>query len=305
MAEQTINQSRPITFTGRDGLRLHAECYEASGNRRPVLCLAGLTRNGRDFRKLAQALSSGADARPVYTLDSRGRGLSEFDRNWKNYSIPVEMQDVVDFTTIAGLHGATVIGTSRGGLIAMVLAAVQPSILGAVVLNDIGPVIERHGLTRIAGYVGRTPLPGTWDEAARMVAGMNQRSFPAVPAEVWAEFARGLFNDKDGRPAPGYDPKLGRILSVKDGPVPQLWPQFAGLGRLPMLVIRGENSDILSPETFAEMQARHPDCAALTVAGEGHAPLLMDNRSIGAIRQFLSAVDGGEKVAARDFAATA
>ena len=294
---------RLITFSARDGLRLHAECYEAAAsNRRPVLCLAGLTRNGRDFRDLALALSGGQEPRRVYTLDSRGRGLSESDRDWKNYSIPVEMQDVIDFAALTGLHGATVIGTSRGGLIAMVLAAAQPSILGAVVLNDIGPVIERDGLSRIAGYVGRMPLPGSWAEAGEIVAGMNRRNFPAVSPEQWERVAHAWFNEQDGRPARGYDPKLGRSISVKDGPVPELWEQFAALGDLPLLAIRGENSDILSAATFAQMQKRHPDCALIDVPGEGHAPLLMDGRSIGAIARFLSAVDAGERVGGRDFA---
>ena len=306
MAEQSISHIRPITFTSRDGLALHAQCYDApSSPRPPVLCLAGLTRNGRDFHDLAMALSTGPNARRVYTLDSRGRGLSQYDREWRNYTIPIEMHDVIDFATVTGLHGATVIGTSRGGLIAMVLAAIQPTILRAVVLNDIGPVIERDGLSRIAGYVGRMPLPGSWAEAADIVAGMNQRGFPAIPKEQWIEIARAWFNESDGRPARGYDPNLGRTMSVKDGPAPTLWPQFEALGALPLLVIRGENSDILSAATVKEMQSRHADCSVLDVPGEGHAPFLKDNRSIGAITRFIAAVDSGERVADRDFTARA
>ena len=292
-----------IDFSARDGLRLHARRYDAHDKRRrPVLCLAGLTRNGRDFHDLAVALCSGSDGRTVYALDSRGRGSSAWDPDWKNYAIPVEMHDVIDFTTSTGLHGATIVGTSRGGLIAMVLAAAQPATIGAVVLNDIGPVIEREGLSRIAGYVGRTPLPATWAEAATQVAGMSRSAFPGVPAELWADVAHQWFNDKDGRPAPGYDPKIGKAVSVQDGPIPALWPQFMALAGKPMLVVRGETSDILSAATMAEMQMRHPDCATLTVPGQGHAPLLKDSRTNGAIRQFLTAVDAGEQVASRDFA---
>ena len=306
MPEQTPPRPRSIAFAARDGLRLAGACYEAAASTRPpVLCLPGLTRNGRDFHDLAQALSSGADPRAVYTLDSRGRGLSEFDRDWKNYTVLVEMHDVIDFAAVTGLHDATVIGTSRGGLIAMLLAAAQPSILGAVVLNDIGPVIERDGLSRIAGYVGRMPLPGSWQEAGDIVASMDRRAFPAVPSEQWESVARARFNEKDGRPARGYDPNLARTFSAKDGPVPELWPQFAALGRHPLLVIRGENSDILSAATLAEMQQRHSDCAAFIVPGEGHAPLLKDARSIRAIQRFLAAVDGGEKVAGRDLGSAA
>ena len=302
MADGGHGGIRKIEFSARDGLRLHGECHLAPGTRRPVLCLAGLTRNGRDFNDLAAALSTGPDARCVYTLDSRGRGLSDSDPDWKNYTIAVEMQDVIDFAIVTGLHAATVIGTSRGGLIAMVLAAAQPTLLGAVVLNDIGPVIERDGLARIAGYVGRMPLPGSWKEAAEIVAGMSRRSFPHLPMEVWADVARAWFNEKDGRPVRGYDPNLSRTLSVKDGPVPELWPQFAALGKLPLMVIRGEHSDILSAATQSQMKARHDNCSTLLVPGEGHAPLLKDARSITAIQRFLLAADRGEPVGSRDFA---
>lgn len=294
---------KSIAVSARDGLRLHARCYEAPGSRRPpVLCLAGLTRNSRDFHHLAVALSTGPQARTVWALDSRGRGHSERDRNWRNYTIPNEAQDVIDLAVVAGLHGATIIGTSRGGLIAMVLAAAQPAIIGAVVLNDIGPVIERDGLARIAGYVGRMPVPATWQEAAEIVAGMSRRQFPDVTPDRWALVARAWYNDNDGRPVAGYDRAIARSVSVTAAPIPALWPQFLGLASVPMLAIRGENSDILSAATLAEMQRRHPDCATLLVPREGHAPLLMDRLSITAIGQFLAAVDVGDRVAGRDFA---
>ena len=301
MSEQDPTAGRSLFFSARDGLKLHARVYEAPATRAPpVLCLAGLTRNSRDFRDLALALSRGPGARTVYALDCRGRGLSEHDRDWRNYSIPVEMQDVIDLATVAGLHGATVIGTSRGGLIAMVLAAAQPTIIGAVVLNDIGPVIEHDGLVRISGYVGRTPLPGSWTEAAQIVAGMNRRAFPAVPDELWETVAHAWFNEKDGRPARGYDPGIGRTLSVKDGAIPQLWPQFMALAQVPVLVVRGEHSDILSAGTAEEMLRRHPNCAAITVPGQGHAPLLMDELSVSAIQHFIAAAEAGERFGGGD-----
>ena len=291
-----------ITFSARDGLRLHARCYEAPGSLRPpVLCLAGLTRNSRDFQDLAVALSTGPRARTVWALDSRGRGLSEHDRDWRNYSVPVEAQDVIDLAIVAGLHGASVIGTSRGGLIAMVLAAAQPTIIGAVVLNDIGPVIEHDGLARIAGYVSRMPVPGSWQEATEIVAGMSRRHFPDVTGEQWDQVARAWFNDRDGRPVAGYDAAIGRSISVTATPIPALWPQFIALAGVPMLAIRGETSDILGAHTLAEMQRRHPDCATLLVPREGHAPLLKDRRSLDTIGRFLTAVEAGERVAGRDF----
>jgi pimeloyl-ACP methyl ester carboxylesterase len=290
-----------IFFTAHDGLKLYARHYAAPGSRlRPVLCLAGLTRNSRDFHDLATALSKGAHARPVYTLDYRGRGYSEHDLDWKNYAIPIEMLDVQDFITLAGLHHAALVGTSRGGLIAMVLAAAQPTTIGAVVLNDIGPVIERTGMLRIAGYVGRTPRTATWQEATDFVASMNRRAFPAVPDAQWEEVARQWFNEKNGRPAAGYDPKLAKSISVRDGPAPELWPQFMALTHAPLLVIRGETSDLLSQETVRQMCTRHPNCTALTVPGQGHAPLLKDEPTLAAIARFLVEVDAGRPVAGKD-----
>jgi len=287
---------REIFFTSRDGLKLHARHYFAGfddrSGRRPVLCLPGLTRNGRDFHAIALALSqTETKPRDVYTLDSRGRGLSQSDPVWENYSVPIEMLDVLDFMTAAGLHGASIIGTSRGGLITMLMAAAQPSAIGPVVLNDIGPVIEPKGLGRIAAYVGRIPLPGTWPEAARLVADMSHRAFTAVPEDEWEDIARQWFNERKGKPAPGYDVAIANAFSVLDGPVPTLWPQFEALKRVPLLVLRGENSDILSAETVDEMRRRHPAFSSVIVRAEGHAPLLRDAPTIEAVRRFLSATD--------------
>jgi pimeloyl-ACP methyl ester carboxylesterase len=279
-----------IYFTARDGLRLHGRRYPGAGHQqgRPLLCLPGLTRNGRDFHDLAVALSRNpASSRTVYTFDYRGRGLSEFDPDWRNYSVPVEMLDVLDFMTLVGLEQAAIIGTSRGGLITMVMAAMQPTAIGAVILNDIGPVIEHDGLVRISGYVGRVPLPISWDDAARMVRDLNRRHFPDISDQQWEDVARQLYNERNGRPAPSYDPKLGRALSVLYQPLPELWPQFEALKHVPVLVVRGENSDVLAAETVDEMRRRHPALTTLTVAGQGHAPLLKDNPTIEAIRHFL------------------
>jgi pimeloyl-ACP methyl ester carboxylesterase len=286
-------------FTARDGLKLYARCYPAAAPRssRPVVCLAGLTRNSRDFHDLAVALSSHPEhPRVVYTLDTRGRGRSEFDKDWTNYAVPIELQDVIDFLIVAGLEEVSLVGTSRGGLIGMLLGAVMPGAIGAVVLNDIGPVIEQQGLARIAGYVGRAPLPHSWTDAMRMVRDMNKRHFPSVSDAQWEEVARQLFNEVNGKPAPGYDPQLSRSLSVLDGPAPQLWPQFEALKRVPVLVLRGENSDILSDATVAEMHRRHPALISLVVPEQGHAPLLKDRMTLEAVRRFLDAAETGNVV---------
>ncbi len=288
-----------IVFTQRSGLRLYARHYaphrsdarSAAAYARPLVCLAGLTRNGRDFHELALALSGGDHPRSVYTLDYRGRGLSDHDPDWRNYALPVEMQDVVDFMILAGLAEPAILGTSRGGLIAMLLAAAQPGFVGPVILNDIGPVIESKGLARIASYVGRMPVPRTWTEAAALIRDLNMRAFPSLPDSEWEPIARQLFNERDGRPAPGYDPDLSRAFSVLQGPVPALWPQFEALSRVPMMVVRGEKSDILSRETVEEMQRRHVAVVAYEVPGQGHAPWLRDADSIEAIAGFLLSLE--------------
>ncbi|MCC7250696.1 alpha/beta hydrolase [Hyphomicrobium sp.] len=291
---------RDIYFTARDGLRLYGRHYPAAFHdgteRRPVLCLAGLTRNGRDFHVIAEALSQHAEApRDVYTLDARGRGLSENDPDWRNYTVPFETTDVLDFMTVTGTTGAAVIGTSRGGLIAMVMAALQPRSLGPVVLNDIGPVIEQKGLGRISAYVGRIPLPRSWKEAGTLVHDMGRRAFPGISAEEWEDVARQWFNEYKGRPAPGYDPALSNALSVLDGPIPELWPQFEALKRVPVLVLRGALSDILSDETVEEMRRRHPALSSFVVPGQGHAPLLRDTETIDVVARFLAATESAER----------
>jgi pimeloyl-ACP methyl ester carboxylesterase len=285
---------RDIFYTARDGLRLYARHYPASGStRRPVLCLAGLTRNSRDFHHLASVLSSPDQPTPrhVYAIDYRGRGRSAYDPDWQNYQVMNELLDTLDFMTIEGLSDTAIIGTSRGGILAMIMAAVRPGNIGAAVLNDIGPLIEREGLLRIVSYVGRTPLPSTWAEAGELVRSMAQRHFPGVPSGMWEDIARQQYNDEGGRPAPGYDQELNRTASILDGPLPELWPQFKALARVPVLTLRGELSDILSAATAERMQREHPDMTLLTVPRQGHAPLLRDASSIQAIVDFLARTD--------------
>ena len=286
---------RDAHYTARDGLRLYARHYPAPGSRlRPVVCLAGLTRNSRDFHDVASAMSSSAQPNPrhVYALDYRGRGRSAYDPDWRNYQVLNELLDVLDFMTLAGLADAAVIGTSRGGILAMIMAAIRPGNMGAVVLNDIGPLIEREGLLRIISYVGRVPLPATWQEAAELARSMNQRQFPAIADTMWESIARQWYTDEDGRPVHGYDQSLNKTASILDGSLPELWPQFRALSRIPAMVLRGETSDILSAATAGRMQREHPDLTLLTVAGQGHAPLLRDQASILAILDFLARADG-------------
>jgi pimeloyl-ACP methyl ester carboxylesterase len=295
MSELNGELWRDIYYASFDDLRLHVRHYPvAESTARPVVCLPGLTRNGRDFHYLASYLSHHPQRpRDVYCVDYRGRGGSDYDRDWRNYTPHVELTDTLDFMTLQDLHGAAIIGTSRGGIIAIMMAALRPTAMGVVVLNDIGPVIETTGLARIMGFVGRTKVPRSWEDAALLLREMNERAFPAIESWQWEEIARAVFNERDGRPAQSYDRRLARALRAIDlgRPAPDLWPQFIALGQFPALVIRGANSDLLSAETLDAMVERHPNLRTLTVPGQGHPPVLNEPETVEAIGSFLAAND--------------
>lgn len=260
----------------------------------PVLCLPGLTRNSRDFDTLARHLSSAAEhPRPVYCIDYRGRGKSDRDANWRNYTPYIEMLDTLQFMTINGIENAAIIGTSRGGIIAMLMAVMRPAAITACILNDIGPVIETAGLARIMGYVGKTPVPATWDDAARIVRTMNDQFFTDIPDEEWPAIARQIYADADGRPRSDYDNKLANTMEEIDlsRKPPEMWPQFCALSNAATLVLRGENSDLLSESTLQEMARRHPKLKTHTVPEQGHPPLLRDRQTIHLIETFLAGCD--------------
>lgn len=288
-----------ITYSSQDGLMLYARHYPARRDMEelpttPLLCLPGLTRNSKDFQTIALHLSQESERpRDVYCVDYRGRGRSEHDPNWENYSPYIEMLDVLDFMSISELHHASILGTSRGGIIAMLMGVTRPTAIGPVILNDIGPVIEARGLARIIGYVGKTPDPGDWDNAALIVRDMTARFFTDVSDKEWMEVARQWYMEEDGQPVQGYDVNLAKTLSEIDlaQPIPQMWEQFDTLTHVPMLVLRGANSDLLSAETVDLMSARHPGLQSYVVEEEGHAPLLRDKRTIRVIDGFLIAAD--------------
>jgi pimeloyl-ACP methyl ester carboxylesterase len=281
--------------TAPDGLRLHLRDYGPRlAPRLPVVCLPGLSRTAEDFDPLASSLASDAAApRRVLALEYRGRGLSEFDRNPANYTIPVELADVIAVLTACAAAPAIIVGTSRGGLIAMVLAAVEPGAISGVVLNDIGPVIDASGLMRIKSYVGKLPQPKTFEEGGEILRRIADSQFPKLDAADWVTLAKRGWREADGRLVPTYDPALARSLAAlsPDQPMPTMWPQFDALGRLPLLVVRGANSDILSEATVAAMQARHSAMELFVVADQGHAPLLAEPDTIGKIASFAAACD--------------
>jgi len=231
--------------------------------------------------------------RDVYCVDYRGRGQSDYDNNWENYSPYIEMLDVLDFLAVTELHRTAILGTSRGGIIAMLMGVTRPSVIGPVIFNDIGPVIEARGLARIIGYVGKTPEPENWDDAALIVRDMSSRFFTDIKGNEWIEIAKQWFMDENGLPVSGYDINLANVLSQIDlsKPIPAMWEQFDTLSHVPMLTLRGELSDLLSAETVTAMKERHPGMQTYLVEEEGHPPLLRDKRSIRIIDKFLQESD--------------
>lgn len=278
---------REVRFRSPDGLELYARDYGPLESRHlPVLVLSGLTRNSKDAHPLAQRLSA---ERRVIAPDYRGRGLSQHAGDWSTYRIDVEMADAVSLLDLLDLELVVLIGTSRGGLIGMLMAASHRDRLAGLLLNDIGPVLEPQGLVRIRSYLGRKPRFVTWKGAVAAL----QRTNPGfdLTAEQWLAFATRLFRDQAGRPTLDYDPNLRRMFpsckQIEAGAVKPMWDLFAALRGIPATALRGEHSDLLSPETFARMATEVKGLDAATVRGRGHAPFLDEPESLAAVGRLL------------------
>lgn len=259
-----------------------------------MVCLPGLTRTGADFELLATALAGDSKApRRVLALDSRGRGRSQYDANPANYNFATELSDLLAVLSALEIGRATFVGTSRGGILVMLLGVARPSAIAGCVLNDIGPVIELAGLVRIRNYVGRLPQPVSYGDAADGLRKLFARQFPKLTDDDWLALARRTFKQTDGRIVPDHDVKLGKTVRSIDLtlPMPPLWKEFDSLARVPMLLVRGSNSDILSADTAAAMRRRRASLEFLTVADQGHAPLLTDAQTIRRITGFIAKCD--------------
>ncbi len=290
--------AKSVFISAPDGLRLHVRHYgRRSWPALPVVCLPGLARTAADFEALAGALSGdAAHARPVIALDYRGRGQSDYDRDIAHYSFQTELADVLAVIAALDCMPAVFVGTSRGGILAMLLAAVRPSAIAGCVLNDIGPVIEPQGLMRIRGYVGKLPQPRSFEEGAEILRRLFSGQFPKLGHEDWLAAARRTFKEADGALAPTYDVRLAATLAGVDFEqrLPALWKEFDALGALPLLVIRGANSDLLSPATVVAMRARRSEMETIEVPDQGHAPLLAEADIIARIAAFAARCDAAQ-----------
>lgn len=265
-------------FTAPDGAQLY---YEDVGTGTPILCLAGLTRNSSDFDYLAPHLS---DVRLI-RMDYRGRGASDWT-GLETYTLEAEARDALCLLDHLGLPSAAIIGTSRGGLLAMLIAATAKPRLTGVCLVDVGPVLAADGFATIRNYIGRVPEAESYDDLARSRAAALQ-GFANIPQARWLEEARKHYPRTDDGFTLSHDPELARVFDTIDGPPPDAWPIFDALEGLPLALIRGANSDLLSQETARVMQARRPDMIFADVPDRGHVPFLDEADSLTTIQSWI------------------
>ena len=274
-----------IFFTSQDNLTLYARDYGAHHtDALPIVCLHGFSHNSEDFHELALHL---AQTRRVIVPDLRGRGRSEYAQDKSTYTAFHEMLDVLDLLLIADVHQAVVLGTSRGGIIAMLMAAFRPTVLKAVILIDIGPVIEHKGLLRLSGQLNTLPKPDDWTHAREILSMAHGHALPGLSDEAWQGMAKRRFKETNHGLVVDYDPALAKTFSAEVGKAQvnprTYWPLFTAITAFPGLLIHGELSELLSSKTSKEMAKRHKDLEVLTVKNRGHVPLLNEPGVVKAI----------------------
>jgi pimeloyl-ACP methyl ester carboxylesterase len=258
-----------------------------------VVCLPGLARTAADFHPLATALAADpANPRLVLALDYRGHGQSQYDRSHNNYTIRVALADLSAVLAALEITSAIFVGTSFGGVLAMMLAALPPIAVTGVILNDIGPVLEPAGLMRIKSYVGKLPIARNFKEGAEILRWLFEAQFTKLSPDDWIAFAQRTWREDHGALVPTHDPKLARALrGLSLESLPTLWDQFDALARIPLMAIRGANSDMLASTTLNAMLARRGELEVIIVPDQGHAPLLAEAKVILRIAAFIASCD--------------
>lgn len=269
-----------------DRLDLYARDYPGDGP--ALLMMHGLTRNSADFAPLAARL---AGRYRLIVPDQRGRGLSQYDPDTRNYRPDVYAADMLALVDGLGVQNPGLVGTSMGGLMAMVMGFMRPGAFPAMVFNDVGPVLDPAGIARIQSYVGPSGPMANWDEAAARCRGTNEAAFPDYGDEEWRAFAhRTCRVRQDGLIELAYDPAIAESIAGDDPQTvpPDLWPLWENLSPIPVLVVRGALSDLLSPRTVQEMEKRHEGpFRSVEVSRVGHAPMLDEPEALTAIEAFL------------------
>lgn len=280
-----------IWYDGHDGLRLYARDYSTrcNDNSPIILCMHGLTRNSADFEDICEILAN--DYRLV-VVDQRGRGNSTYDENHENYNPSVYVNDMFGLLKYLQISSVILMGTSMGGIMSMMMSAMQPSMFSAVIINDIGPEIDPEGLKRIQSYVGKAGSVTNWSEAAQQTKSINGHAFPSALENDWMTFAKRVYReDQRGCPVLAYDPAIAKPFTENQNTnATSLWPVFDAIGRVPLLLIRGELSDIISNDCVAKMQDRRPEMMYTEVPNVGHAPLLNEPSAVVAIQRFLQSM---------------
>lgn len=278
-------------YHSSDGLRLYARDYHCRNLDRPdpetVLCMHGLTRNSADFVGLASHM---CERYRVIAVDQRGRGRSDYDPIAAQYTPMTYVQDMFTLLDQLNITEVILVGTSMGGLMSMLMAALQPNRIRKMIINDIGLEIDPRGLERIKSYVGKSGPVHSWDEAVAQCRSINAIAFPDFSDEEWLDFTQGVYREENGVPMLAYDPAIAQPMQDEaSGAIPpDLWSVFESSAAIPLLVVRGADSDILSRECVEGMRARHSGLVVAEIPHRGHAPTLTEPASLVAIDAFLA-----------------
>lgn len=290
MVQNNNPETEPYTdayFTNTDGLRQHYRDYNNAPIGAPVvLCMPGLSRNAKDFGFIADHLSNKCQ---LICVEQRGRGLSDWDPKPERYTPATYVEDMFTLLEHLGVEKVIALGTSLGGLMTIMMQALKPGVFKAAIINDIGPEIDPKGIERITSYIGKGTPPKTWKEAIDSVKFANRGVYPDFGEEDWAMLANFTFKDDNGIPVSQYDPAIRQNFeNNRDQSAPDLWPLFDALKTIPMVVLRGELSDILSASTLKRMAEAHPDLTPVTVKGLGHVPLMREIEAKNAIDELVN-----------------
>ena len=282
-------------WNSSDGLRLHYRDYAGPADRPPILCLPGLTRNARDFGPVADRL---AGEWRIIAVEFRGRGQSQYDPDPANYVPHTYAADVLKLLDQLGIADAVFFGTSLGGIVTMLMSTTDPERIAGAVLNDIGPVVEEAGVDRLRTYVGKGGTWASWTEAAEAAATRNRIAFPENTPEQWERFARRLASERaDGTIQADYDMKIADAFAENKGtPDYDPWSLIHGLADKPVLIVRGETSDLFSVETADRMLDLLPKAELVTIPGIGHAPVLDEIEAQAGIDRLLARVLAEEEL---------
>lgn len=278
-------------YRSSDGLRLYARDYHCRNLDKPspetVLCMHGLTRNSADFSGLASHL---CERYRVIAVDQRGRGRSDYDPVASRYTPITYVQDMFTLADQLDIAELTVVGTSMGGLMSMLMAAMQPQRIRKMIINDIGPEIDPRGLARIKSYVGKSAPVQSWEDAVAQCRSINEIAFPDFSDEQWLDFTQGVYREENGALVLAYDPAIAQPMEGEASAAlpPDMWSVFERCTSIPMLVVRGASSDILSPDCVKAMCARHGGLKVAEIPNRGHAPTLTEPASLAAIDTFLA-----------------